>query len=116
MLRVLASSDRPRHQLSVYQAERRKLRISSGDRLLWSLVSRCWPDWRTALYFVQPRSVLEWQKRRFRDYWRALSQAGSAGRPKIAPELRQLIKRMWVANPTWGSPRDEFFADHRDRL
>jgi len=27
------------------------------------------------------------------------------GRPKIAPELRQLIKRVWQANPTWGSPR-----------
>ena len=27
------------------------------------------------------------------------------GRPRIAPELRALIKRMWVANPTWGSPK-----------
>ena len=27
------------------------------------------------------------------------------GRPKIAPELRPLIKRMWQANPKWGSPR-----------
>ncbi len=29
----------------------------------------------------------------------------SPGRPKIAPELRQLIKRLWRSNPTWGSPR-----------
>jgi transposase InsO family protein len=57
------------------------------------------------LYFVQPRTVLEWQKKRFRDYWRALSRAGKPGRPKIAPELLALIKRMWMANPTWGSPK-----------
>ena len=35
----------------------------------------------------------------------ALSQGGTPGRPKIAPELRNLIRRMWQANPTWGSPR-----------
>ncbi len=94
-----------RHQLSVYQAERRKPRISSADRLLWSLVSQCWADWRKALFFVQPRTVLEWQKKRFRDYWRVLSQSRKPGRPKIARELRHLIKRMWQANATWGSPR-----------
>jgi hypothetical protein len=53
----------------------------------------------------QPRIVALWQKKRFRYYWRALSQGGRPGRPKIAPELRQLIKRMWRSNPTWGSPR-----------
>ena len=94
-----------RHQLSVYRAECRRPRISSSDRLLWSFVSKWWSGWREALYFVQPRTVVAWQKRRFRDYWRALSQHGRPGRPKIAPELRQLIKRMWQANLTWGSPR-----------
>ena len=94
-----------RHQLSVYRVERRKPRISSSDRMLWSLVSKWWSGWRKALYFVQPRTVVAWQNRRFRDYWRALSQHGQPGRPKIALELRQLIKRMWQANPTWGSPR-----------
>ena len=33
-----------------------------------------------------------------------MSLAGHPGRPKIAPELRQLIRRMWQAN-SWGSPR-----------
>ncbi len=94
-----------RHQLSVYRVERRKPRISSSDRMLWSLVSKWWSGWRKALYFVQPRTVVAWQNRRFRDYGRALSQHGRPGRPKIALELRQLIKRMWQANPTWGSPR-----------
>ena len=94
-----------RQQLSAYQAEGRKPEISSANRLLWSFVSKCWSEWRSALCFVQPRTVTIWQKKRFRDYWRRLSQGRGPGRPKIAPELRQLIRRMWQANPTWGAPR-----------
>ncbi|MEN8686945.1 MAG: helix-turn-helix domain-containing protein, partial [Desulfuromonadales bacterium] len=51
------------------------------------------------------RTVTTWQKKRFRDYWRALSQSNKPGRPRISPELRKLIRRMWEANPTWGSPK-----------
>ena len=94
-----------RHQLSVYQLQQRRPRIAPADRLLWSILARLWSDWRRALFFVQPRTVTLWQKRRFRDYWRRLSQNGAGGRPRIPAELRQLIRRMWQANPTWGSPR-----------
>jgi putative transposase len=34
-----------------------------------------------------------------------LSQRGKPGRPAIAKEVRQLIRNMWQANPTWGAPR-----------
>ena len=83
-----------RHQLLVYQNGHRRPRIAASDRLLWSIVAKLWSDWRRALFFVQPRTMVLRQKRRFRDYWRRLSQSGSRGRPKIAPELRQLIRRM----------------------
>ncbi len=94
-----------RHQLATYRLRKQKPRIAPPDRLLWSLLARFWSQWRTTLFFVQPRTVTRWQQKRFRDYWRALSQGGCPGRPKIDPQLRQLIKRMWQANPTWGSPR-----------
>lgn len=94
-----------RHQLAIYKEQGRRPRIRPTDRLLWSLISRWWSQWRRALYIVRPRTALEWQKKRFRDYWRNLSRGGSPGRPKISPELRALIQRMWVANPTWGSPK-----------
>ena len=94
-----------RHQLSVYQKSENRPRIRAADRLLWSVMSRLWSGWRAALFFVQPRTVMTWQKKRFRDYWRALSQSNKPGRPRISPELRKLIRRMWEANPTWGSPR-----------
>ena len=94
-----------RHQLALYREQGRRPRIRPADRLLWSCVSRWWSEWRRALYIVRPRTVLEWQKKRFRDYWRGLSRSAKSGRPSISPELRTLIRRMWSANPTWGSPR-----------
>ncbi len=94
-----------RHQLSVYQRAQRRPAIASSDRLLWSILARLWRGWRGALFFVQPRTVILWQRKRFRDYWRGLSRGNCRGRPAISLELRRLIRRMWQANPTWGSPR-----------
>ena len=94
-----------RHQLSLYQRTGQRPRIESADRLLWSVVAKLWSGWRAALFFVQPRTVATWQKRRFREYWRALSRSTGPGRPQIPRELIGLIRRMWKANPTWGSPK-----------
>lgn len=94
-----------RHQLALYQRGGRRPRISAADRLIWCVLAKLWTRWRSVLYFVQPRTVVRWQKRRFRDYWRGLSQSDCPGRPAISPELRSLIRRMWASNPTWGSPK-----------
>jgi transposase InsO family protein len=94
-----------RHQLSVYERSRpRRLWTEPGDRMLWSCLARLWPEWRAGVRFVQPRTVLEWQKRRFRGHWRRKSQ-GRPGRPTIGPDIRELIRRVSRANPGWGSPR-----------
>jgi putative transposase len=94
-----------RHQLAVYQQTVDRPRLRSTDRVLWAWLSRLWPGWRNALAFAQPRTVIAWQRRRFRDHWRRLSQRGMPGRPSMAKEVRELIQAMWQANPTWGSPR-----------
>jgi transposase InsO family protein len=54
---------------------------------------------------VQPRTVIAWQRKRFRDHWRRLSHQGQRGRAPVAKEIRDLIRQMSAANPTWGSPR-----------
>jgi putative transposase len=94
-----------RHQLAVYQQTVQHPRVRPSDRLFWACLSRLWAGWEQALAFVQPRTILAWQRQRFRDHWRQLSQQGTPGRPAIAKEVRQLIRDMWQANPTWGSPR-----------
>jgi transposase InsO family protein len=55
------------------------------------------------LVIIQPQTVIGWHRAGFRMYWRWKSR--DAGRPPIDRELIQLIRRMWQANPTWGSPR-----------
>jgi hypothetical protein len=92
-----------RHQLAVYQRSVSRPHLHATDRLFWAWVSRLWSGWQNALVFVQPRTVIAWQRQGFRDHWRQLSQQGTPGRPKIAKELRDLIRTMWQANPILSS-------------
>jgi len=94
-----------RHQVAVYKQSVSRPTIRPIDRLLWGWLSYLWPGWQQALGFVQPRTVVAWQNKRFRDYWRRLSQNGKPGHPAISKEVRELIQDMWRSNPSWGSPR-----------
>ena len=94
-----------RHQLAVYQRTVKRPKLRPADRLFWAWLSRLWPGWQQALAFVQPRTVMAWQKQRFRNDWRRLSQSGKPGRPAISKDVCELIQDMWRSNPTWGSPR-----------
>jgi putative transposase len=100
-LRILALQ----HQVAVYKQTVHRPCLTPTDRLFWVWLARLWPGWRGALQFVQPRTVIAWQRKRFRDHWRRLSQQRNPGRPGIAKDVRDLIRSMWQANPTWGSPR-----------
>jgi len=55
--------------------------------------------------FVQPRTVIAWQRKRFRDYWAKLSKQGRPDRPPVAREIRTLIRKMSADNTRWGAPR-----------
>src|SRR5687768_16044823 len=94
-----------RHQVAVYQRSVSRPRLHATDRLFWVWLSRLWSGWQHALAFVQPRTVLAWQKQRFRDHWRRLRQRGTPGRPAVAKAVRDLIRDMSRANPLWGAPR-----------
>jgi putative transposase len=94
-----------RHQLAVYQQTVHRPRLHATDRLFWVWLSRLWTGWRDAPTFVQPRTVIAWQRQRVRAYWRQLSQPGMPGCPAVARDVRARIQAMWQANPTWGSPR-----------
>jgi hypothetical protein len=94
-----------RHQLAVYQHSVKRPQLHAADRLFWAWLARLWSGWQAVLELVQPRTVIAWQKKRFRDYWRRLSESGKPGRPTISKEVRKLIQDMWRSNSTWGSPR-----------
>jgi putative transposase len=94
-----------RHEVAVYQRSGSRPRLRATDRLFWVWLSRLWSGWQHALAFVQPRTVIAWQRQRFRDHWRRLSQRGKPGRPAVSTEVRKLIQDMWRSNPLWGAPR-----------
>ncbi|HEX7551790.1 MAG TPA: helix-turn-helix domain-containing protein [Candidatus Methylomirabilis sp.] len=92
------------HQLAVYHRSIRRPQVHPSDRILWSWLARQWTRWREALVFVQPATVLVWQRTRFRDHWARLSRR-EPGRPAIPKEVRALIREISAANPWWDSPR-----------
>jgi hypothetical protein len=94
-----------RHQLAVYQRTVKRPSIRPEDRILWSWLSRRWARWREVLVFVQPETVIAWQRERFRDHWARMSRAAKPGRPLISEEIRELIRNVSGANPLWGTPR-----------
>ncbi len=93
-----------RQQLSVLLSARRPS-LTNLDRVFWTILRRRWSHWTHALVIVQPETVVRWHRQGFRLYWRWKSRNGSAGRPKIDPEARALVRRMSLANPFWGAPR-----------
>ncbi len=95
-----------RHQLSVLKrSQRGRLRLNSADRLLWVWLSRFWSNGRSALLIVKPETVIAWHRRGFRWYWRWKSWDGEPGRPTIDLGVRELIRKISLANPLWGAPR-----------
>ena len=95
-----------RQQLLVLGRRQPRPRIRDADRRFWVLVC-CWfADWRRSLLIVKPETVLRWHRRGWRAYWRRRSRwGGKAGRRPIAPELRDLIRRMAAENRLWGQRR-----------
>jgi transposase InsO family protein len=64
-----------------------------------------WDDWKSALLFVKPATVLVWHRKGFRLFWRWKIRHGKPGRPAVPKEVRDLIPMMSWNNPRWGAPR-----------
>ena len=94
-----------RHQIVVLKRDVGRPRLYDRDRLFWVVLARMWRDWRKTVLIVQPETVIDWQRRRFKRYWRKLSQRKGPGRPCLPVEVRRLIRAMAAANPLWGAPR-----------
>lgn len=55
------------------------------------------------LVIVQPQTVIRWHRDAWKRYWTWKSRRHSRGRPRIAPEVRDLIIRMARENALWGA-------------
>jgi hypothetical protein len=90
------------HQLQVALRSRRQPQLKSRDRFFWLVIRRFYPGWRRHLVLVRPETVLRWHRRGWRLYWRWHS-GHHLGRPRLSPEIRELIATMASQNPLWGT-------------
>jgi putative transposase len=97
-----------RQQLAVLKRRHRRPSLAIFDRLFWVVARRVWSDWKQSLIIVTPETVVRWHLAGFRLYWKLISKIRTRrpiGRRQTPKEVRQLIFRMVVENPTWGAPR-----------
>ena len=95
-----------RQQLAVLNRRHPRPRLDLLDKLFWVAVRRFWSGWQQSLIAVTPETVVRWHRGGFRLYWKLISKVGRpVGRPQTSKEVRELIFRMAVENPTWGAPR-----------
>ena len=94
-----------RQQLVVLRRTVGRPQIQNRDRWFWIVVSRIWSDWRQALIFVKPETVIKWHRQGFKRYWHWKSRSSQVGRPKLDKQIRDLIRRISDENPLWGVPR-----------
>ena len=94
-----------RHQLNVLRRSTPKRpALTSFDRFILVLLYRLAPTVLDAVTIVRPETIVRWHRAGFRTFWRWKSRR-RPGRPKVALEVRQLIREMSLANPFWGAPR-----------
>jgi transposase InsO family protein len=91
-------------QLAVLNRKIHHPQLRRHDRFFWVILSQFWKNWREVLIIVKPETVIKWHRQGFKLYWRWKSKA-PVGRPKIDKEIRELIKRVSLENPLWGTPR-----------
>jgi hypothetical protein len=93
-----------RHQVTVLRRQRPgQPRLFSGDRLLWVWLYRIWPQVLNTMVLVKPATVVQWHRKGLRLYWRRRSRR--LGRPRMSREIREMVRKMSLANPLWGAPR-----------
>src|SRR5215831_10764261 len=91
-----------RKQLALYEERQVKPRRATNAMRLAMVWLSYWFDWRSALRIVKPETFTRWHRQGFRLFWRWKSKRG---RPALPKDLRALIRRMALENPTWGQER-----------
>jgi putative transposase len=91
-----------RKQLALYEEHQVKPRRATHAIRLAMIWLSCCFNWRSALRIVKPETFTRWHRQGFRLFWRWKSRPG---RPALPQDLRALIRRMALENPTWGQER-----------
>ncbi|MBE0592270.1 MAG: hypothetical protein IH616_07710 [Gemmatimonadales bacterium] len=92
-----------RKQLAMFQERHgRPRRAKPVERLALLALARFF-NWRELLAIVKPETFIGWHRTGFRAFWRWKSR--KPDRPPLPKNLRELVREMAAANPTWGEER-----------
>lgn len=83
-----------------------RIRLRWTDRLIFVCLWRLFPALRQSAVIFQPETLIRWHRSGFRLLWRWKSR-GRAGRPRVRPDARALVRHMNQGNPLWGAPGAE---------
>ena len=92
-----------RQQLVVMKRRNKRPKLKTIDRVFWIILSQLWKPWRKPLIIFKPETVISWDRKGFKLFWKHKSR--SIGRPCVNREVRDLVRKMATANPSWGAPR-----------
>ncbi len=92
-----------RHELDVLRRHAGRPKLRHADRALLAAAACHLPRSSRLSLLVTPRTLLRWHQALVRRKWR---QPGtSPGRPRLSPEIRELVLRLARENPSWGHRR-----------
>jgi hypothetical protein len=94
-----------RQQLAAYLRTSKRPQLRTGDRVFWIALRRLWPDWTRPLAIVKPETVILWHRKGFKLLWRRKSSRRPSGRPRIAREHIDFIRRISGDHPEWGEDK-----------
>src|SRR5262245_48254162 len=80
-----------RQQLNVLRRRvSKRPQLSNTDRFLFVWFYRWFPSVLSAIAILRPETIIRWHRAGFQSYWRGRARK-PVGRPRISPELRNLI-------------------------
>ena len=83
-----------RQQVTALKKQRPRPPLEDVDQAFWVALRESWPAWASRLVIVKAGTVAEWNRARFRRYWTRVSSTRYPGRPRLAAEIRRLVRTM----------------------
>ena len=91
------------HELEILRRQVGRPKFRPADRALLAAAACYVPRSSCRSLLVTPRTLLRWHRSLVRRKWR---QPGArSGRPRLSPEIRELVLRLARENPRWGHRR-----------
>jgi putative transposase len=97
---LLAENAFLRQQLIVASRKVRRPAFRPHERGLLVLLAGLVPRWRDAVLLVKAGTILRWHRQGFRLLWRCKSRRPGQPRPRLSPDVIELIRRMAGFNAT----------------